>query len=80
MKEKEGEEGESSSAQVIDGGVERRKYKHLEMPIFLGEHPDSWVHRAEHYFEIHELSDDEKIKVAIIAFAPNVVDWFHMDA
>lgn len=46
------------------------------MPIFSGENPDSWVYRAKHFFEIHKLDDLEKIKVAIIAFAPDVVDWF----
>lgn len=77
MKEKEGEKGESSQAKANEGDVDRSKYKHLEMPIFSGEHPNSWVFRAEHYFGIHELSNAEKIKVAIIAFVPNKVDWFH---
>lgn len=77
-KEKEVDEGESSHGRW--GGVDQSKYKRLEMPIFFGENPNSWVYRAEHYFKIHELADLEKIKVAIIAFAPNVVDcfrWMH---
>lgn len=74
-KEKETEEGESSHRRS-GNEVDRSKYKRLEMPILSGENPDSWVYRAEHYFEIHELDDLEKIKVAIIAFAPDGVDWF----
>lgn len=67
------EEGESSQAK---GGGDRGKYKRLEMSIFKGDHPDSWVYRAEHYFEIHELTNEEKIKVAIISFDHDSVDWY----
>lgn len=67
------EEGESSQSK---GGGDKGKYKWLEMPIFKGEHPDSWVYCTEHYFEIHELTDEEKIKVAIISFDHDFVDWY----
>lgn len=40
MKKKEREEGESSLVRS-DGGVDRNKYKRLEMPIFSGEHLNS---------------------------------------
>lgn len=69
-KEKEVDERESSQGRS-GGEIDRNKYKRLEMPIFSGENLDSWVYRAEHYFEIHELVDLEKIKVVIIAFAPD---------
>lgn len=48
----EAEEGESS--QVIRGntGVSIR----LEIPIFKGDHPDLRLYRAEHNFDIHELT------------------------
>ena len=39
-KKKEREEGESSLVRS-DGGVDRNKYKRLEMPIFSGEHLNS---------------------------------------
>ncbi|XP_038891356.1 uncharacterized protein LOC120080793 isoform X1 [Benincasa hispida] len=58
------------------GGANKSKYKRLEIPIFAGENPESWVYRAEHYLEIHELSDQEKVKVAVISFGPDEVDWF----
>lgn len=34
------------------------------------------MYKAEHYFESHELSEKEKVKVAIVSFAPDEVDWF----
>lgn len=46
------------------------------MPIFVDENPESWVYRAEHYFYIHELNEMEKVKVAVVSFAPDEVDWF----
>lgn len=71
--ETEAKEGESSQAK---GGGDKGKYKRLEMSIFKGDCPDSWVYCAEHYFEIHELTDEEKIKVAIISFDHDLVDWY----
>lgn len=55
---------------------ERLKFKRLEMPVFNGEHPDSWVYRAETYFEMHYLTEREKVKVSVISFEPDIVDWF----
>lgn len=34
------------------------------------------MYRAEHFFEIHKLTEEEKIKVAIISFDHNSVDWY----
>lgn len=60
----EAKEGESSQAK---GGGDKGKYKRLEMSIFKGDCPDSWVYRAEHYFEIHELTDEERSKWRLLA-------------
>lgn len=46
------------------------------MPVFNGEGPDSCIFRAETYFEIHELADDEKLKVAVISLSQDVIDWY----
>lgn len=35
--------------------MDRSKYMKLEMPMFLGEIPKSWVYRAEQFFEINTL-------------------------
>lgn len=67
------EEGELSQTK---GRGDKGKYKWLEMLIFKGDPLESWVYRAEHYFEIHELTDEEKIKVAIISFDHDSVDSY----
>lgn len=56
--------------------VDRSKYKKLEMPMFLGENPESWVYRAEHFFEINNLPEIEKVKVAAVSFGQDEVDLF----
>lgn len=38
------------------------------MPIFAGENPESWVYRAKHFFEINDLANDKKVKVARVSF------------
>ena len=55
--------------------VDRSKYKKLEMPMFLGENPESWVYRAEHFFEINNLPETEKVKVAVVSFGQDEEDW-----
>ncbi|TYK15071.1 Ty3/gypsy retrotransposon protein [Cucumis melo var. makuwa] len=56
--------------------IDRSKYKKLEMPMFLGENPESWVYRAEHFFEINNLPEAEKVKVAVVSFGQDEVDWY----
>ncbi|KAA0037230.1 retrotransposon protein [Cucumis melo var. makuwa] len=56
--------------------VDRSKYKKLEMPMFLGENPESWVYRAENFFEINNLPEAEKVKVAVVSFGQDEVDWY----
>ncbi|KAA0063772.1 retrotransposon protein [Cucumis melo var. makuwa] len=56
--------------------IDRSKYKKLKMPMFLGENPESWVYRAEHFFEINNLPEAEKVKVAVVSFGQDEVDWY----
>ncbi|KAL0539505.1 hypothetical protein IC582_023720 [Cucumis melo] len=58
------------------GSSDRSKYKKLEIPMFNGENPETWIYRAEHYFDINELMDEEKVKVAVVSFGPDEVNWF----
>ncbi|KAA0051268.1 retrotransposon protein [Cucumis melo var. makuwa] len=44
--------------------------------MFLGENPESWVYRAEHFFEINNLPEAEKVKVAVVSFGQDEVDWY----
>ena len=74
---KKGKEGETDMNSVFTGASsDRSKYKKLEMPIITGDNSESWVYRAEHYFDINELADEEKVKVAVISFGQDEVNWF----
>ncbi|KAA0051375.1 retrotransposon protein [Cucumis melo var. makuwa] len=50
------------------GTVDQSKYKKLEMPMYLDENPESWVYHAEHFFEINNLPETEKVKVDVVSF------------
>lgn len=47
-------------------GEDRSKYKQLEITIFKGDHPDLRPYRAEHYFNIRELTKEKKLKVDVL--------------
>ncbi|KAA0032165.1 transposon Tf2-1 polyprotein isoform X1 [Cucumis melo var. makuwa] len=51
-----------------EAAADRNKFKKVEMPVFAGEDLDSWLFRAERYFQIHKLSDSEKMLVSTISF------------
>ena len=46
--------------EIEEVAPDRNKFKKVEMPVFAGEDPNSWLFRAERYFQIHKLSDSEK--------------------
>ncbi|TYK03052.1 Retrotransposable element Tf2 [Cucumis melo var. makuwa] len=51
-----------------NGYHDRNKFKKIEMPVFIEEDPDSWLFRAERYFQIHKLSESEKVLVSTVSF------------
>ena len=76
---KKNNEGESSTSrrgenetkertQDEEGANERNKFKKVEMSVFNGEDTDSWLFPAGRYFQIHKLSNTEKVLVAAISF------------
>ncbi|KAA0055700.1 Ty3/gypsy retrotransposon protein [Cucumis melo var. makuwa] len=56
--------------------VDRSKFKKVEMPVFDGTDPDSWLFRADRYFKIHNLTDSERLTVAVISFDGPALDWY----
>lgn len=54
----------------------RHKFKKVNVPTFNGEQPDDWVFRAERYFNIHHLTEKEKIVVSSISFLVKALWWF----
>ncbi|KAA0033837.1 Ty3/gypsy retrotransposon protein [Cucumis melo var. makuwa] len=55
---------------------DRNKFKKVEMPVFTGEDPDSWLFRAERYFQIHKLSESEKMLVSAVSFDGPTLNWY----
>lgn len=46
------------------------------MSIYNGMNPESWVYPAEHFFEINDFAKSEKVKIAVVSFGQDEVDWF----
>ncbi|XP_038875910.1 uncharacterized protein LOC120068265 [Benincasa hispida] len=67
---------DSSQTKELVASFEKGRYKKIEMPVFNGENPDAWIFQAERYFEMHELTDEEKIRVSVISFGQDEVDWY----
>ena len=62
-----------------DKPMDQSKFKKVEMPIFNGTDPDSWLFRADRYFKIHELIDSEKFTAAVISFDGLALDWYRLN-
>ena len=59
-----------------DAKMEWSKFKKVEMSIFYGINPDSWLFRAERYFQIHKLMEEEKMTVMVISFEAVALDQY----
>lgn len=68
----------SVSPPAEDGGIDRSKFKKVEMPIFDGVDPDLWLFRVDRYFGIHKLTDSEKLTVTVINFEGAALDWYRV--
>ncbi|XP_024963751.1 uncharacterized protein LOC112504018 [Cynara cardunculus var. scolymus] len=51
----------------------------LEIPIFDGKDPDGWILRAERYFTLNQLSQEEKIDVSFVSFEGDALKWFQWE-
>ena len=60
-----------------DKPMDRSKFKKVEMTIFNGTDPDSWLFRSDKYFKIHELTNSKKLTVVVISFDRPALDWYH---
>ena len=50
------------------------------MPLFEGENPDEWIFRAERYFAVNQLADEEKIESAALCFEAAALAWFQWES
>lgn len=68
------EEGESSQVPKTEGRGDR--IKKLEMSVFNGTDPDGWLFRAKLYFQMHRLTEEEKLTVVVIRFEGRANKWY----
>lgn len=67
-------EGKTKKSEGDENSNDRSKFRKVEMSVFSGLDSDSWLFRADRYFQIHKLISFEKLTVAIISFDTVVLD------
>ena len=55
------------------------RFRKLEMPLFDDSNSDGWILKAERYFTVNRLSNDEKLEAAIIAFEGDAQLWYQWE-
>ena len=71
-KRKKNDKQESSRFLAVKG-------RKLEILSFDGSDPDGWILRAERYFSLNRLSQEEIIDVSFIAFEGAALKWFQWE-
>ena len=46
-----------------------------KLPVFDGTDPDGWVFRAECFFDMNLMADDEKLEATVLSMEGEVVAW-----
>lgn len=59
---------------IRDVESEKNKFKMVEMLVFNGTDPYTWLFRAKRYFQIHKLTEAEKLIVVVISFEVVALD------
>ena len=49
------------------------------MLVFIGEDPYLWLFRAERYFQIHKLTESEKMLVLTISVDGSALNWYRSE-
>lgn len=56
-------------------GEEWHGGRRLEMPIFTRENPDGRIFRAELYFNINDLTEEERLAAARVSVDGDALSW-----
>ncbi|XP_062108212.1 uncharacterized protein LOC133819070 [Humulus lupulus] len=51
----------------------------IELPLFSGDNPDSWVYRTERYFLLMHLTEPQMLETAIIGLDGDALTWFQWE-
>ena len=44
--------------------------------MFYGENPDGWLLKAEKFFKFYQLTDEERIEVAVMSMDGAALLWY----
>lgn len=66
----------ANTSEGNENSSDHNKFKKFEMPILSGTNPDLWLFKADQYFQIHKLTDLEKLTVVVISFNGAALDWY----
>ena len=51
----------------------------LSYPFFYGTDPNGWVFRAEGFFDVNLMPENEKLEAAILSMEGEAIAWFQWD-
>ena len=71
-----GGEGMASDETRQGGNGEWRSSRQVEMPVFTGENPDSWIFQADRYFATYGLTEEEKLVAAAMSLDGDALSWY----
>ncbi|XP_022844824.1 uncharacterized protein LOC111367934 [Olea europaea var. sylvestris] len=54
-------------------------YRKLELPLFNVVDPDSWIFRAERYFNVNKIAEAERVVVAGVCMERSASSWFQWE-
>lgn len=56
-----------------------QRNKKLELPLFDGGGPDGWIFRAERYFSINQMVEEEKLEATTMCLEGEALAWFQWE-
>lgn len=46
------------------------------MPVVNGDDPNSWLFRANRYFQLYKVTDYKKLTVVVVSLEGEVLNWY----
>ncbi|KOM49024.1 hypothetical protein LR48_Vigan07g272800 [Vigna angularis] len=67
--------GRGNGGEGNQGGMSQWR-KRVELPVFEGGEPWVWIGRAEKFFEVQKVAEEEKLELAFISMDGYAGSWF----
>jgi len=58
------------------GEQEPNRFRKLELPLFSGDDPGSWLFRIERYFNVNRILEEEKLDAVAVCLEGRALHWF----